>query len=234
MPENPLQEEARSVSSPHRGQPQEPSVPVIAAPPGSSAEEDQALQQSVLSGDPSAQTTFVRRFSPILRKVVIRTLRRYSATWTDMAEDLLQDAWCDLLQPDCAALAGWRIDGGRSLKNYLCVFVRLRTSARLRRRQSPQFQPPIPEDTITRYLGGDPTVLRRIEDRNQIDYILTRLRATESERDMRIFHLSFFAEASAKEIAKDLGISTELVFTVRYRLRLTLFTLLDELLFGET
>lgn len=243
MSQSQSQQEGSFVSTNRRGPPQEtlPDAPQPAEktppyPPDadeSSLQADLEMVRAVLNGERQAQKAFVLRFSPILRKVVFRTLRHFGATWTDMLEDLLQDAFYDLLKPGSSALANWQPEKKRSLKNYLCSFFRWRTVDRLRRSRSPQYEPPIPEEAISRYLGGDVTVLKRIEDRSLINHIEQRLSENFSARDMRIFELSFFENAATTEIAEELGISSELVFTVRYRLRQTLLAMQDELLFGE-
>ena len=190
--------------------------------------EDVRLHQALLRRDPAAERDFVIRFRKLLHCMVLRTMNRYGASSPQQAEDLLQDAFVDLLTDSYAGIAAWR-PGGRSLKNYVCVFVWRKTATRLRRKDSPQNQPPMDEELVARKLTDKWGTLNQIADRDALGYIERKLREDSSARDMRIFELSYVEDWQAKDIADALNISTALVFTTRYRMRKQFLSAAEEL-----
>ena len=194
---------------------------------------DVELQLAILAKNPAAQARFVFRFESLFRAIVRRALRKRNADWGQQCEDLLQEAFYDLLKQDAKAVAAWDPAKGRTFKNFLGVYVALRTSERLRKRSSPHRQPPLAEDDILKYLTDHADLRRQLEDRSLVALVKKYVCEHFGERDVRIFEMTHLSDCSAEDIAARLDVTIDVVFTVRHRIRKSLIAIRDNILLGE-
>jgi RNA polymerase sigma-70 factor (ECF subfamily) len=73
------------------------------------------------TGEPTAWEEFIRRFNPLITRVVIRTARRWGETSPSVFDDLVQETYLKLCSEDCRLLRTFQSRQPEAIYGYLKV-----------------------------------------------------------------------------------------------------------------
>ena len=182
------------------------------------------------SDNPAAWAEFVRRFRPVIAKVVLRTARRWTHPQPHLLDDLIQDTFLKLCADDCSVLQRYTSRHADSMFGFLKVVAASVVhdhfkSERAHKRDATR------TDAISDANWSDPPVSRSragnsLEDRvalRQIDEALCRLLPGETlVRNRTIFWLHHREGMTASAIASipSIELNTKGVETVLRRMTL--------------
>ena len=160
------------------------------------------------AGDQEAFALLVHRMTPLIH-AQIHSCR--CAGTED--EDLAQEALMGLL----AAVRTYRADGGAAFTTYATTCIRNRLLS-LARRCGPRAdrETPLEDSTDLPDDAADPAL--QLQDREELDSLLTHLRARLTEREYRVLLLRL-GDCSYAEIAARLGITVKAVDNTIQRIR---------------
>jgi len=163
------------------------------------------LRLCLQSPDSASWDEFVRRFQPLIARVVIRTINRWTKPDPCLVDDLVHETYVKLFANSCKALREFHCDHENSLFGFLktvasnVVHDHFRTSYNQKRGRG-QAQEDI--DYLTAIL---PSPAAGPERHVLIQQILDSLRGLAGEptfkRDWAIFQLYFFDGLTAKAIS---------------------------------
>jgi RNA polymerase sigma-70 factor, ECF subfamily len=153
------------------------------------------LVRRCLAGAAGAWEDFVRRAKPAVRRGAATALRRFRDP--DALDNVEQQVYVELLRDGGRALRGFQ--GKSDLEGWVAI-VAMRTAFRLLSKEKPTG--PLPEllPETSQPAPGESAERREFLDR--LDVALRRLEPRERE----ILRLSYFDQASYREIAERLGI----------------------------
>ena len=160
------------------------------------------------AGDQEAFALLVHRMMPLIHAQV------HSCRCDGVEdEDLAQEALMGLL----AAVRTYRADGGASFTTYATACIRHRLLS-VARRYGPlaDREVPIEDSPELPDVAADPAL--RLQDREALDSLLTRLRTRLTEMEYRVL-LMRLSDCSYAEIAAQLGTTTKAVDNAVQRLR---------------
>lgn len=190
-------------------------------------EELQLLRQ-VLDGDEKAWTTFCHRYEGLMVGCVLRVLRRYNATFnSDDLADMVAEVWVTLLRDDKRKLRLYDPKRGYRLASWLGLLATNCTIDQLRLRSS--------ETSYLEDLSGADQLLvdgarpdSGIEQRESVELARRALRQLTAEE--RQFVLScFHDERPPAELAEDLGIAVNTVYSRKFKIREKLIRIVADL-----
>lgn len=184
-----------------------------------------ALVREALAGDQAALSRLVATLTPVMQARVARTLlarrSRLSAhrNVRQEVEDLTQEIFLSLFAKGGRVLRGWDGERGLSLENFVGLVSERHVVSFLRsaRRNPWREEPESPGvlDAPTREPGPEEAAVSR----EQLRFLLDRLRETLSPLGRRLFELLFVQELSVEDAMETSGLSADAVYAWRSRLR---------------
>lgn len=149
---------------------------------------------------------------------VSRLARSQSRDPKQEVRDLVHDVLLGLFENDGKALRRWDPERGRSLESFVQLVARRRVPRMLSGgRGNPWADAPIdPTDVDT---VDETDLARRLEQRNQLDQVLSALHERMNERDHELFDLVFVKELSPEAVAEQMEMTRGAVNAWAYRVR---------------
>jgi RNA polymerase sigma-70 factor (ECF subfamily) len=189
---------------------------------GNNSAEEAALLLDLLAESRRSQhqklwAEFVRRYQRLLMSCVLKVLRRYGATFSrDDLDDLVGDVWLTLLRDDMKKLRQYDASRGYRIASFLGLVATNCTIDHLRARQAEAA--PLDE------LVEDHAALRiepprcRVEQHEEAQLAQAALAMLSHEE--RAFVVDcFHDERAPEEIARALGVTTNTVYSRKFKIR---------------
>jgi RNA polymerase sigma factor (sigma-70 family) len=185
---------------------------------GNSAEETDLLAALLERGASQKHwAAFVKRYERLIASCVVKALRRYGAAYTrEDLDDLVGDVWLTLLRDDMKKLRQYDATRGFRIASFLGLVATNATIDHLRARQA-EATPidDVVEDHVSLRVEPAPC---RVEQHEAA--ALARAALDELSADERAFVLGIFHEERApEELAKSLGVSTNTVYSRKFKIR---------------
>jgi RNA polymerase sigma-70 factor (ECF subfamily) len=188
---------------------------------GNSAEEA-ALLHALLRATRKSEherlwSAFVRRYERLIVSCVVKALRRYGATFSrDDLDDLTHDVWLTLLRDDMRKLRQYDAERGFRITSFLGLVATNVTIDHLRSRQSETA--PLDEalEDFVSLRAETPRDL--VEWREQAALAQAALNQLSGE-DRDFVVCCFRDEQSPEEMARALGITTNTVYSRKFKIR---------------
>jgi RNA polymerase sigma-70 factor (ECF subfamily) len=188
---------------------------------GNSTEET-ALLQALLAATKKAQhdrlwTDFVQRYERLIVSCVVKALRRYGATFSrDDLDDLVGDVWLVLLRDDMKKLRQYDAGRGFRIASFLGLVATNATIDHLRARQADAT--PL-DDIIEDYASMRAEAPRDTVEMRE-EEALARAALAQLSGDERAFVVDCFRdEVSPEDLARSLGVSTNTVYSRKFKIR---------------
>ncbi len=191
---------------------------------GNSAEETTLLAGLLAAGSRAQRdrlwAEFVRRYERLIVSCVVKALRRYGATFSrDDLDDLVGDVWLVLLRDDMKKLRQYDAQRGFRIASFVGLVATNATIDHLRARQAEAA--PL-DEVIEDYaaLRAEP-VRDTVVEREQAALAQAALARLSTEE--RAFVVDCFREErSPEELARALGVTTNTVYSRKFKIRETL------------
>ena len=188
---------------------------------GNSAEET-TLLQALLTTTNKLQhdrlwAAFVARYERLLVSCVVKALRRYGATFSrDDLEDLVGDVWLTLIRDDMKKLRQYDATRGFRIASFLGLVATNATIDHLRARQAEAT--PL-DDVIEDYAALRAEAPRdEVEARQEAE--LARAALAQLSGEERDFVVDCFRdERPPEELARALGVTTNTVYSRKFKIR---------------
>jgi RNA polymerase sigma factor (sigma-70 family) len=188
---------------------------------GNSAEE-MALLQALLQATKKVQhdrlwADFVQRYERLIISCVVKALRRYGATFSrDDLDDLVGDVWLVLLREDMKKLRQYDATRGFRIASFLGLLATNATIDHLRARQAEAT--PL-DDVIEDYASMRAEAPRdTVEAREEAE--LARAALAQLSGDERAFVVDCFRdEVAPEDLARTLGVTTNTVYSRKFKIR---------------
>jgi RNA polymerase sigma factor (sigma-70 family) len=188
---------------------------------GNSAEET-ALLGALLAAKKKVShdrlwAAFVVRYERLLVSCVVKALRRYGATFSrDDLDDLVGDVWLVLLRDDMKKLRQYDATRGFRIASFLGLVATNATIDHLRARQAEAT--PL-DDVIEDFASLRAEAPRDVvEAREEAE--LARAALAQLSGDERAFVVDCFRdERSPEELARSLGVTTNTVYSRKFKIR---------------
>ena len=188
---------------------------------GNSTEET-ALLQALLAATKKVQhdrlwADFVQRYERLIISCVVKALRRYGATFSrDDLDDLVGDVWLVLLRDDMKKLRQYDATRGFRIASFLGLVATNATIDHLRARQADAT--PL-DDVIEDYASLRAEAPRDVvEAREEAE--LARAALAQLSGEEREFVVDCFRdERSPEELARALGVTTNTVYSRKFKIR---------------
>ena len=184
--------------------------------------DDEELVARALAGERTARRELADvLLDGIQREVAFCLERAAGAARRDPRQelrDLVHDVLVGLLEHDGRELRRWDPRRGRSLDSFVRLVARRRVARILSQGRGNPFalRPVDPEDLDH---DDDTALVRRLEEREQLDALLMALYAGMSERDHELFELLFVEQLEPEEVARRLDMTRGAVNAWCYRTR---------------
>jgi RNA polymerase sigma factor (sigma-70 family) len=160
---------------------------------------------------------FVERYQRLITSCVLKVLRRYGAVFSaEDLDDLVGDVWLTLLRDDMRKLRQYDAARGFRIASFIGLVATNVAIDHLRARQADAL--PL-DDLAEDYVApGQPMPRDIVEDREQAE--LARVALNRLSRDERRFVVDVFhAERSPEELARTLGVTTNTVYSRKFKVR---------------
>jgi RNA polymerase sigma-70 factor (ECF subfamily) len=175
-------------------------------------------------GNELAWTEFIRRFQPLIVRVVSRVARQWGECNPSMVDDLVQETYLKLCADELKALRTFKAERPDAVYAYLKVFAANLVhdyfkAARSKKRGGGAITQSLEEDRLNS--GNDSRHMSAPPDRQiLIEQIDSCLRKVASARDRRIFWLYYRVGLAASAIANlpDIELTTKGVESTLFRL----------------
>jgi RNA polymerase sigma-70 factor (ECF subfamily) len=195
------------------------SVSEVVDPQTAQRREEQRLLARVLRGEKRAWAELSRRYQNLIVSCVLRVLRRYGASFNaDDLADLVSEVWVVLLRDDMRKLRLYDAGRGYRLASWLGLMATNCTIDQLRLRAS--------ECSYLEDLSGaerllvDDTVHPESELEAQEAANLARRALDALSSEERAFVIScFHDERAPEELASELGITVNTVYSRKFKIR---------------
>jgi len=185
------------------------------------------------SGAEDAWAEFIRRFHPLIARVVVRVCRKWGESSPEVMDDLIQETYLKLCADRLRALGTFRSIHRDAVFGYIRVFtanlVHDHFKAERRLKRGGTLTVPLEdEETIEKEKqttkAGSAEAVERSVLLNEIDAFLRRGAGTDAPRDRRIFWLYYRVGLTAAQIAAAPGVElgTKGVETVLLRVTRTI------------
>jgi len=193
---------------------------------GNSIEERQLLN-SLLRGRNQQEkqrrwSEFVHRYERLITSCVLKVLRRYGAVFTsEDLDDLVGDVWLTLLRDDMRKLRQYDESRGFRIASFIGLVATNTTIDHLRARQAQGLGMTSPLDEI---LEGHVSAAAVVSPRDNLEVEeqaeLARRALDRLSSDERAFVVEcFHAERSPEELARRLGVTTNTVYSRKFKIR---------------
>jgi RNA polymerase sigma-70 factor, ECF subfamily len=188
---------------------------------GNSLEETQLLA-ALLKRAPEAVRQrrwgeFVARYERLITSCVLKVLRRYGAVFSaEDLDDLVADVWVTLLRDDMKKLRQYDVQRGFRIASFIGLVATNTTIDHLRSRQAEA----TPLDQVMEDYASLAQVAPRdaVEDREQAELAREALRRLSSDEREFVFEV-FHSERSPEELARTLGVTTNTVYSRKFKVR---------------
>jgi len=160
---------------------------------------------------------FVRRYERLITSCVLKVLRRYGAMFTsEDLDDLVGDVWLTLLRDDMKKLRQYDETRGFRIASFIGLVATNTTIDHLRARQADC----APLDEVLENNAALTAVSPRdtVEDQEQAELARRALGRLSSDERAFVFEC-FHAELSPEELARRLGITTNTVYSRKFKIR---------------
>jgi RNA polymerase sigma factor (sigma-70 family) len=188
---------------------------------GNSAEEV-ALLQALLAATKKVPhdrlwSDFVQRYERLIISCVVKALRRYGATFSrDDLDDLVGDVWLVLLRDDMKKLRQYDATRGFRIASFLGLVATNATIDHLRARQAEST--PL-DDVIEDYASLRAEAPRDVVEARQ-EAELARAALAQLSGEERAFVVDCFRdEVAPEELARSLGVTTNTVYSRKFKIR---------------
>jgi RNA polymerase sigma factor (sigma-70 family) len=188
---------------------------------GNSAEET-ALLEALLATKKKVQhdrlwAEFVQRYERLIVSCVVKALRRYGATFSrDDLDDLVGDVWLVLLREDMKKLRQYDATRGFRIASFLGLVATNATIDHLRARQAEST--PL-DDVIEDFASLRAEAPRDVVEARQ-EAELARAALAQLSGEERAFVVDCFRdERSPEELARSLGVTTNTVYSRKFKIR---------------
>ena len=188
----------------------------------SNSAEETALLRALLEASTKGEhdrlwAELVRRYERLIVSCVVKALRRYGATFSrEDLDDLVGDVWVTLLRDDMRKLRQYDCTRGFRIASFLGLVATNATIDHLRSRQADAA--PL-DDVIEEYasLRAEP-VRDVVEERQEAALARAALaQLSSAERDFVVD--CFREERSPEELARALGVTTNTVYSRKFKIR---------------
>ncbi len=189
---------------------------------GNSVEETQLLKALLGRRTTAAQRQrrwgeFVSRYERLITSCVLKVLRRYGAVFSsEDLEDLINDVWVTLLRDDMKKLRQYDATRGFRIASFIGLVATNTTIDHLRSRQV-EARPL--DDVMEDYVSMAATPARdAVEDREQMAIAREALARLSVEERAFVVHV-FHDERSPEELARTLGVTTNTIYSRKFKIR---------------
>jgi RNA polymerase sigma-70 factor (ECF subfamily) len=188
---------------------------------GNSAEEAALLQALLVAATKSQHDRlwgeFVHRYERLIASCVVKALRRYGASFSrDDLDDLVGDVWVTLLRDDMRKLRQYDAQRGFRIASFLGLVATNATIDHLRARQAEA----TPLDEVMEDYASMRAEAPRdtVEAREEAE--LARAALAQLSGEERAFVVDCFREErSPEELARALGVTTNTVYSRKFKIR---------------
>lgn len=160
---------------------------------------------------------FVKRYERLITSCVLKVLRRYGAVFsTDDLDDLVHDVWVTLLRDDMKKLRQYDAERGFRIASFIGLVATNTTIDHLRSRQAeatPLDQ--VMEDYVSLSAESPRDSVEEQQEKLLAERAINRLSRDERAFVYEIFH----AERSPEELAKSLGVTTNTIYSRKFKIR---------------
>jgi RNA polymerase sigma factor (sigma-70 family) len=200
---------------------------------GNSVEETQLLKALLQPASEGARqiawNQFVRRYERLIASCVLKVLRRYGAVFANEdLDDLVGDVWLQLLRDDLKKLRQYDATRGFRIASFIGLVATNTTIDHLRSRETEA----TPLDDVMEDYASLAMIVdapsERVERGEQAELVrsaLDRLSAEERKFVVEVFH----AERAPEEVARKLGVTTNTVYSRKFKIREKLQRIVGEL-----
>lgn len=184
-----------------------------------STQDDIALVEAALSGQPQSRRRLARRLAgAIQREVAIALLRPASTQGRDPrqdVQDLVQEVLVALFEHDARELRRWDPARGRGLESFVRLVARRRVARTLSQRRGN----PWSASQAEYHEEPDDQMVERLRHRARLSELLEHLQAKMGPRDVELFDLLFVQELDPEEVSERMEMSRGAVNAWSYRTR---------------
>jgi RNA polymerase sigma-70 factor (ECF subfamily) len=169
---------------------------------------------------------FVVRYERLIASCVLKVLRRYGASFTTVdLDDLVNDVWVTLLRDDMRKLRQYDAERGFRIASFIGLVATNTTIDHLRGRQA-ETRPL--DEALEERAALQLSPPDAVEEREQAQ--LAQEAFQQLSRDERAFVVEVFhAERSPEDVARSLGVTTNTVYSRKFKLRAKLQRIVSEL-----
>lgn len=195
---------------------------MVSARKGNSAEET-ALLAALLAtrGTEAARQKrweeFVHKYERLITSCVLKVLRRYGAVFSgEDLDDLVGDVWVTLLRDDLRKLRQYDAERGFRIASFIGLVATNTTIDHLRSRQVEA----TPLDQVMEDYASLAQAAPRdtVEDREQAELARTALSRLSTDERAFVYEV-FHAERSPEELARTLGVTTNTIYSRKFKIR---------------
>ena len=179
--------------------------------------DDEALVRNALGGDGDSRRALADRLLDSIHREVAFSLIRWGVPKSQLEErvgDATQDVLVALFERDGRELRRWDPQRGRNLDSFVRLVARRWVARKLGRKSLPVDAGGLDEGTVEaapRSSGA--------EGRTELRWLLQRLYADMTPRDVELFELLFVEEVEPAEVAQRLEMTRGAVNAWSYRMR---------------
>jgi DNA-directed RNA polymerase specialized sigma24 family protein len=185
------------------------------------ADSDKRLVDSAIAGDRRASDELVERLIPVLARRVRHVLRRRGRSGEEhgLEKDLVQDTLIRLFSNGGRVLGQWHPDKGAGLETWSGFIVDSVVLSFLRSgRRGAWRELPVETDREDVPDESTPELEARTLDRAFLGKLLHRLTDVLPPAKLSLFYALYVEERDADEVAAELGMSMNALYTARSRL----------------
>ena len=189
---------------------------------GNSMEEVQLLEKLLQPGSEGVRqacwSEFVRRYERLITSCVLKVLRRYGAVFSNEdLDDLVADVWVTLLRDDLRKLRQYDATRGFRIASFIGLVATNTTIDHLRSRQAET----TPLDQVTEDFASLTLVTEHVDqvERGEQATLLRDALGQLSPDERRFVVEVFHAERAPEELARQLGVSTNTVYSRKFKIR---------------
>jgi len=184
--------------------------------------DDVELVRLALGGEQAARRELARRLMhAVAREVAFAVSRLARSQHRDPKQevrDLVHEILLGLFEHDGKALRRWDPQRGRSLESFVQLIARRRVPRMLSGgRGNPWADAPIDPSDVESVDEED--LALRLEQRDQLDQVLTAMHENMNERDHELFDLVFVRDLAPELVAQRMEMSRGAVNAWAYRMR---------------
>jgi RNA polymerase sigma-70 factor (ECF subfamily) len=190
--------------------------------------EDLELLRQVLDGERSAWTRFCQRYESLIVGCTLKVLRRYNANFNaeDLA-DMVSEVWVTLLRDDMRKLRLYDVERGYKLASWLGLLATNCTIDQLRQRamETAYLEDMACADNLLVDSSRPDAGIEQQEEATLARRALGRLTREERQFVLHCFH----EERNPTELARDLGIAVNTVYSRKFKIREKLVRIVADL-----